>query len=80
MARRAKNVFVGETMICVMCGAQQQSDPGANTQWRAVELDGTRFYACPNEFPPDGSPSVKAFTEAYLRFVRRAAAIIRGAN
>lgn len=51
-------------MSCIVCGAQMQSHPEAETDWRALEVDGYLFYACPNEFPPDGS-SKEAFKTDY---------------
>lgn len=59
-----KGFFTGELMICVVCGKQQHSNPGTESNWRIVEIDGQSFYACPNEFPPDGSGK-KAFKVAY---------------
>lgn len=57
--------FAGELMSCVVCGAELQSHPEAETQWRYLELDGKAFYACSNEFPSDGAGK-KAFKSAYL--------------
>jgi len=60
--------FAGELMICIMCGRQEQSRPDQNSNWRAIELNGKRVYACPREFPPDGSPA-KDFRKAYLKIL-----------
>jgi hypothetical protein len=68
--------FSGETMKCVMCGAEQKSDAAIESQWRMVELEGQKFYACPREFPADGSSSA-AFEAAYHRFLRKAIHILR---
>jgi hypothetical protein len=64
--------FNGETMTCVMCGARQQSDPKIESQWRLLVVDGGQYYACPKEFPKDGS-SVKAFRKAYMAVMVRIA-------
>lgn len=59
--------FQGELMTCVICGKEQQSDPAQPSGWRCVVTsDGHRFYACPDEFPPDPA-SVQAFGLAYAR-------------
>lgn len=59
--------FTGELMTCVMCGREQRSDPKVESNWRVLQLgEGERYYACPDEFPPDGSDS-DAFKEAYSR-------------
>ena len=71
VARKAGKVFRGEEMTCILCGARQTSSPDTNTQWRICQLDGDKFYACPNEFPPDGS-SEEAFEAAYRRFLLKA--------
>jgi hypothetical protein len=57
-------IFSGEVMVCVVCGAQRQSDVQVESNWRCVIVDGERFYACPNEFPPDGAGR-EEFREAY---------------
>lgn len=61
--------FQGETMTCVCCGKTQQSDPGISSDWRAVDADGVRYYACPDEFPPDGATTLE-FELAYTVFFR----------
>lgn len=58
-------------LTCVLCGREQQSDPGRRSNWRAVILDTRTYYACPGHFPPDGSDA-EAFEAAYYRFLRRA--------
>lgn len=71
-AKSLSPVFAGEWMTCIMCGAagpaarQHQSDPAVENHWRALDVDGQRFYACPEEFPPDGAPT-QEFTHAYMR-------------
>ena len=62
--------FMGEMMTCVMCGATRRSDPHVESQWRGIQLDEKRYYACPAEFPPDGS-STEAFKVAYLRVMNK---------
>lgn len=57
-------MFAGELMTCVVCGAQQGSDPNIQSQWRGLEIDEHKFYACPNEFPSDKAEKA-AFKTAY---------------
>lgn len=68
---KTKRPFSGEIMICVVCGRLEQSKPDYNSQWRAVDLNGKRHYACPREFPPDGS-SAEDFEKAYTKIIRQA--------
>ena len=70
--------FMGEMMTCVMCGRQQKSDPLTQSQWRAIEADGVRYYACPAEFPPDTASSA-AFQLAYNRVLARIVQRAKGA-
>lgn len=63
----ARDYFRGELMTCVLCGRQEQSDPAVESDWRVMEADGVAYYACPNEFPPDGASRAE-FKRAYLRF------------
>jgi len=58
--------FMGQTMTCVMCDKVEKSNPNKESNWRAIDIGGSRYYACPNEFPPDGS-SVDDFETAYLK-------------
>lgn len=51
-------------MTCVVCGAQQQSDPNIQSQWRGLEIDEHKFYACPDEFPSDKAEKA-VFKTAY---------------
>lgn len=51
-------------MTCVVCGATKRSHPQVESNWRAIELDENRFYACPDEFPTNGSGK-NAFKAAY---------------
>jgi hypothetical protein len=69
--------FSGETMVCLLCGSVQKSDPKVASDWRAIHTEGATFYACPEHFPPDGA-SAKAFEKAYSKFIRRAIRILRG--
>lgn len=59
----------GQTMHCCMCGAIERCDPLMESAWRCLVADGKRFYACPQHFPPDGSPASK-FTAAYERILK----------
>ena len=59
-------VFAGEWMTCIMCGKQHQSNATVESNWRALDVDGQRFYACPEEFPLDDAPAT-AFSEAYMK-------------
>jgi len=63
--------FVGELMVCCLCGREQRSDPTVSSQWRCVQLAGRTFYACPDEFPPDDASAAK-FMLAYKRFIAEA--------
>jgi hypothetical protein len=67
---------MGEVMTCILCGATQRSDPHVESQWRGLQVDGVMYYACPAEFPPDGS-SAKAFEVAYL-WVLNKIMVLRG--
>ncbi len=68
-------IFQGETMKCVICGIEKQSDPNVSSDWRAVDIDGKQFFACKQEFPPDGIGTTEAFEAAYRKFLK--AAIIK---
>lgn len=61
--------FMGETMTCCMCGREAISDPEVESNWRAIDVDGKRYYVCPKHFPADDA-SVDAFSEAYLEIFR----------
>lgn len=63
-------VFQGERMYCALCSQQQQSDPAINTQWRALELEGQRYYVCPVHFPADDAGE-EAFQAAYQDVIVR---------
>jgi hypothetical protein len=65
-----EGIFSGEEMVCVVCGAQRQSDVQVESDWRCVIVDGQRFYVCPSEFPPDGAGR-EEFREAYLKVMRK---------
>lgn len=60
-----RKYFQGETMTCILCGKQDQSDPEGETGWRLLEADGVPYYVCPAEFPPDDADS-EAFAAAYM--------------
>jgi hypothetical protein len=70
VAAKTANVFQGETMTCVVCGCQQKSDPATESNWRAIHVNETIYYVCPNEFPPDGS-SREEFSQAYLMIFKK---------
>lgn len=60
----SNDIFAGEIMTCVVCAKQQRSNPESLSNWRCLEIDGDRCYACPDEFPPDRAGK-KAFKTAY---------------
>ena len=68
------HAFTGELMTCVICGATERSAPDKQTDWRAIDLDRERFYACPKEFPPDGATvsTAEAFALAYTKVIKAA--------
>lgn len=68
--RKSNVAFEGQHMTCVMCGAKRKSDPAVSSDWRSIEVDHQVYYACVNEFPPDGS-SAEAFRTAYDKIVRK---------
>jgi len=63
--------FQGELMICVVCGRIELSKPNHSSNWRAIDLNGKRVYACPNEFPPDDAPAAD-FERAYVKVLKYA--------
>ena len=67
MGKRPK-AFTGEVMKCAVCGKEQTSSPGVETQWRAIDFGQKRIYACPDEFPPDGADP-EAFKATYLKLL-----------
>jgi len=71
--------FHGELMTCIMCGKQQGSDPKIESQWRLLEVDGVRYYACPAEFPPD-TAEAEAFKAAYLAIFTKIMSLRRRPN
>lgn len=56
--------FSGELMCCIVCGKTEYNSPDIESQWRGLEVDDSFFYACPDEFLPDGSSS-SVFKTAY---------------
>ena len=64
-----KGPFAGESMECLLCGRTERSDPGRESNWRAIEIIGTRHYFCPGEFPDDGA-SKSEYAVAYARCVQ----------
>ena len=72
------NPFDGREMTCILCGkkesgnfAESNPDPDILSDWRAVELNSDIFYACVDEFPPDGA-SKEEYEIAYARFLEAA--------
>jgi hypothetical protein len=66
--------FAGEIMTCVMCGVQQRHDPGEESNWRALELNGELFYACASEFPSKEAdyPGMKVlYMNAYTKILSK---------
>lgn len=61
---RESEVFNGEIMTCVVCEKQERSNPKSQSNWRCLDIDSERCYACPDEFPPDRAGK-KAFETAY---------------
>lgn len=59
------DVFQSEAMTCVMCGKVQIAHPDVESNWRCIQMDEDKYYACTDHFPPDGSPK-EAFTHAYM--------------
>lgn len=39
--------FMGELMICSLCGKREKSDPKKESQWTALSVEGQLFYICP---------------------------------
>lgn len=47
-ANKKKALFMGETMICAVCGRIGFSDPHKESQWTALEIeDEPIIYFCP---------------------------------
>jgi len=40
-------IFMGEWMYCSKCGREQRSYSDFESQWKALEVDGTLTYICP---------------------------------
>jgi hypothetical protein len=57
--------FHGEEMTCVLCERAEISDPSVESGWRSIDLDESRFYICPDEFPDDRMGTVQDFKLAY---------------
>jgi hypothetical protein len=69
---RSQNGFVpftGELMNCVLCPAEERSDPEVCKGWRCWVIDGRdRFYICPSHIPPQGVANRQAaFADLYVR-------------
>jgi hypothetical protein len=67
---RTPEPFQGEVMTCALCGKREPSDPGRESQWRYLAIDGKGHHVCTDHFPPDGA-SVAAFQAAYTAVLRR---------
>lgn len=76
LIKRSAKVFAGELMKCVVCGREQESDPNAQTDWRAIEVNGVLHYVCASEFPPNWA-SAKRFEAAYRRVFAAIAAMAK---
>jgi hypothetical protein len=63
-------LFKGEMMDCILCGRQEKSTAGKNSEWRAVQADEKIYYVCPAHFPADGS-SKFAFQRTYERILNK---------
>ena len=74
----SRTTFQGELMRCVICGTEKKSDPSTSSDWRAVDIDGKRFYACSREFPADGIGTVDAYEDAYRKFLEAAIIKMKG--
>ena len=59
-----------EEMTCIMCGKSETGNPGEVSEWRAFKWDEGFFYACPEEFPPDGSADDE-IEEAHQRVIKK---------
>jgi len=79
VALAVKFTFTGEPMVCILCGLEQVSDPKTSSDWRCIEIDGRRFYACAAEFPPD-TARASEFAKVYMLFIRAAIEQLRGAK
>ena len=69
--------FMGEQMVCCVCGRKKTSDPRVHTNWRAFQVDGETYYACTAEFPPDNASAGK-FKRAYARVMKKIMALRGG--
>lgn len=65
------NAFSGQLMHCIVCDTEQQSDPAAPSNWRALQLDDLLYYVCPNHLPLDGA-SQETFHFAWQAILTRA--------
>lgn len=63
--------FMGELMVCSICGKQQKSDPKVESNWRLIALDNVPYYVCPDHFPPDAVATTHDFKVAYQRVMRQ---------
>lgn len=74
--------FQGETMTCVMCRKQQQSNPARQSNWTRIDIEADKFYVCPTCL--QDSPYVRKtgnFAGQYERVLRKIASIIKkGSN
>lgn len=75
--------FLGEVMVCILCGKEEASNPHIESNWRALQLgEGARrrrYYACTDHFPPD-TASAEAFKAGYIPFFEAAIQAWRGQN
>lgn len=71
--------FMGEKMVCILCGKEQVSDPKVKSDWRCVKADGVPYYACTDHFPPDDG-TTEQFQKAYMAVLLKIEEIRNGAN
>ena len=64
-----------EVMQCVICGKKEVRRKGSEARWKIFNLStGSRYYVCPDEFPP-GDAGYCRVRRAYLRVLLRIAEI-----
>jgi hypothetical protein len=72
---KLKTPFQGELMTCCMCGKSQQSDRRTSSNWTTIDLEGQRWYVCPDELPLTERATVWDFRRAYEKIFRKIAEI-----
>lgn len=56
-------IFSGQ-LTCIVCDRQEVPQPHQHSNWRCIEVEGQKYYACPDEFPADTAGKDK-FKTAY---------------